>query len=56
MNTNYTLPSLTQLWIGFVVIVISILFFLYTIKNDAIKANTDNLVISGMYSKSIDYS
>jgi hypothetical protein len=43
-------------WIGSVAIGISLFFFIYTIKNDAIEVNTDNLVISGIYSKSIDYS
>jgi hypothetical protein len=42
--------------IGYVVIVIAILSFFYTIKNDDIKANKDNLVISGIYGKSINYS
>lgn len=43
-------------WIGCVALVIGILSFFYTIKNDDIIVNKDNLVISGIYSKSIDYS
>ena len=34
----------------------AILFFLYTNKNDAIRANNDKIIISGIYSKSIDYT
>ena len=54
--SKYTLPTSTQFWIGSVAIAMAILFFLYTNKNDAIRANNDKIIISGIYSKSIDYS
>jgi len=43
-------------WISLFVVALFGMFFLYTIKNDGITINKDTLDISGVYSKSIDYS
>jgi len=53
---EYTSSINWDKWISLFVVLIAVLFFLYINKNDTITANKDNLNISGIYSKSIDYS